>query len=52
MDEPLVSSGHIKLLVESEGELLLADVYNCKRINFPSGTDPVRIDSLSLMRRR
>jgi len=48
MDEPLVNSEHIKFLWESEGELLLAEVYKCKRIHFPSGSDPVRIDLFKL----
>jgi hypothetical protein len=45
--EPLVGGGYIKFLVESEGDLLLADVYDCLHTRFPNH-DPVRIDLFKL----
>jgi len=48
--EPLVGGGNMKFLVESEGDLLLADVYDCLCIdlNDPDLNDPVRIDLFKL----
>ena len=48
--EPLVGGGNVKFLVESEGNLLLADVYDCLCIdlNDPDLNDPVRIDLFKL----
>jgi len=43
--EPLVGGGNMKFLVESEGDLLLVDVYDCLCINL---NDPVRIDLFKL----
>jgi hypothetical protein len=43
--EPLVDGGNMKFLVESEGDLLLADVYDCLCIDL---TDPIRIDLFKL----
>ncbi|AES75155.1 TIR domain protein [Medicago truncatula] len=43
--EPLVGGGNMKFLVESEGDLLLADVYDCLCIDL---NDPVRIDLFKL----
>ena len=43
--EPLVGGGSMKFLVESEGDLLLADVYDCLCIDL---NDPVRIDLFKL----
>ncbi|GAU12654.1 hypothetical protein TSUD_121460 [Trifolium subterraneum] len=46
--EPLVGGGgYNKFLVESEGDLLLADVYDCSYTEFPN-YDPVRIDLFKL----
>ncbi|AES96845.2 hypothetical protein MtrunA17_Chr5g0417881 [Medicago truncatula] len=47
MDESLVVGGNMKFLVESEGDLLLADVYECVGVRF-SDHDPVRIDFFKL----
>jgi len=48
--EPLVGGGNMKFLVESEGDLLLVDVYDCLCIdlNDPDLNDPVRIDLFKL----
>jgi len=43
--EPLVGGGNKKFLVESEGDLLLADIYECLCFDF---NDPVRIDLFKL----
>ena len=45
--EPLVDGGDMKFLVESEGDLLLVDFYECIRTGFPDH-DPVRIDVFKL----
>jgi hypothetical protein len=45
--ESLVGGGVAKFLVESKGDLLLVDVYNCERIDFP-GHNPVRIHLFKL----
>jgi hypothetical protein len=46
--EPLVGGGGCKkFLVESDGDLLLADVYNCLYSGFPNH-NPVRIDLFKL----
>jgi len=45
--EPLVDGGDMKFLVESEGDLLLVDVYDCIRTGFPDH-GPVRIDVFKL----
>jgi hypothetical protein len=48
--EPLVDGGNMKFLVESEGDLLLADVYDCLCIdlNDPDLNNSVRIDLFKL----
>ncbi|MCH92379.1 F-box protein, partial [Trifolium medium] len=43
--EPFIDGGHIKFLVESEGDLLLVDVYNCNPV---LGHDRLRIDLFKL----
>ncbi|AES99260.1 DUF295 family protein [Medicago truncatula] len=45
--ESLVGGGDVKFLVESKGDLLLVDVYDCTRIGFP-GHNPVRIHLFKL----
>ncbi|KEH25340.1 F-box protein SKIP23 isoform X1 [Medicago truncatula] len=48
--EPLVGGGDMKFLVESEEDLLLADVYDCLCTDLldPDLKDPVRIDLFKL----
>jgi len=50
MDEPLVGGGDMKFLVESEGDLLLVDVYDClfNDLCNPDHNDRVRIDLFKL----
>jgi hypothetical protein len=43
--EPLVGGGNMKFLVESEGDLLLADIYECLCIDL---NEPVRINLFKL----
>ncbi|RHN50449.1 hypothetical protein MtrunA17_Chr6g0457511 [Medicago truncatula] len=48
--EPLVGGGNVKFLVESEGDLLLADVYDCLFTDLYNlnHNDRVRIDLFKL----